>query len=101
MSLVVMDLQFVSVPIRCGALHCVIAPFPSWPYRLAPQVQTVPSLLTATVWWRLASTHAQCVSVPTWVGAFLFCQSPTPSWPKLFQPQAHSVASVFTAVVCK
>src|SRR5580765_7073626 len=69
----------------------LVVPMPSWPVSLAPQHQSVASLLIAQV-WSLIAISVHCVPFGTFTGAGLSCGVfvlPMPSSPVRLSPQQY------------
>ena len=57
----------------------VAVPSPSWPMRLSPQAQRLPSLRTARLWPLLAEMAVMPVSPGTWTAVRRSVVVPSPS----------------------
>src|SRR5438445_138911 len=83
-----------------GVLAARLLPLPSWPMLLSPQVQTVPSLRSATLWTVPAATAVIPPRYATCTGVVDCVVLPLPSWPLLLLPHAHTVPSFRNVTVC-
>src|SRR5207247_1986494 len=71
-----------------GVAPFVLAPSPSWPYRLYPQHFRPPLLVMAQVCKAPAATTATSEVRPiTSTGVALSIVVPSPNWPKSLRPQ--------------
>src|SRR6266511_797718 len=79
------------------SVHVVELVVPSWPSRLEPQAHTLPSFLSARLWFLPAAIATTPVRLLTETGT---CDSVIvllPSWPSMFLPQLVTVPSGFSA----
>src|SRR6202011_3354456 len=65
-------------------------PVPSWPPRLPPHAETVPSDFTARLWLKPPAMAVTPLRPLTRTGVAPPVVVPLPSWPKLLLPQAKS-----------
>src|ERR1035437_4440650 len=104
----------VPVTTCTGVVVCVVLLLPSWPLPAKPQSQTVPSDMSAILWYlpvatatilqrlvaQLDAPVSTCTGVMLHAVALHVC-GPTlllsPSWPLMFRPQAQTVPSDFSA----
>src|SRR6267378_471792 len=82
---------------RTGVWRSMVVPSPSWPTPFRPQVQTVPSLLSATLWLAPAATAVIpprfCPCTDVWRSVMV----PSPRSPNMFRPQVQTVPSLLSA----
>src|SRR3989344_9565154 len=72
----------------------------SLPLAPLPQVQSVRSVFTATLWYSPPVVASQLVRVPTCAGEERATVEVSPSWPSALRPHVQSVPSPLTASEC-